>query len=1023
MSDREFSSTRTSVRKFFGKDQVQNPSDEESTGNATHIVESAVGLSSISEVVTRLASVAREQMRTVRSSLLDAPARVEPDEREDEQRTGEDDGKIFDLNTISGVTAAVDSTGDRSQRVVAAAQDLVMKSGQSVFGGSTRDDTSDGLNSITPSIDDVTVSMDTKKGSIDCFFTRVRFDLPTDAVTRGDVVAIRVFRSVSPRSSLGDQGRLSLHAVDRLRTNRNRSRQKNQDLIGPLEHRLRESGVDNALGALIPLDQFLNTRTAADVRSTGVDIVRTIGSNGVAADVKEADLEQFLLPASLMHLDRSVVRDLKSLRNIQVQNPSLAATVQRTSVSVGGRPFRSDGGNMVVDVNNKQGFVEIGFISPDKLASHTVGDVTEYFFEDQSVSYGRTYRYFLVSVDRNMNESVRSRIVEVAVDGLRVPERPRRVSVQVINSFVSMTIQVDDQLVEKFEIYRKTDDPGLAEVTEIAVRTVLPETGFASDLVTNERLPNALLHIGEVLNAFGKGGGTFRDLRVLPGRNYTYRIYSVDIFGNKSESPYEVDVFVPDPSSKIVDLRRPTIVAEVDSKTNKCRITFAADDSRVVGLFLARRDLTIRQKAFTPPGEVNHLKMGNGSAAGGGRTFEDVHLNDQNRDVAWNGYFENNGEQRVFVDDVVSLDHVYQYRIFGVDRFGNRTSAAISRPVFITRRPFINSPLDLKISVVTGSDQAVSGVQLSWADGNIDISSEDRVGNREDLENSFVRTLFQVERRRAGEERWLEFPMVETRTMFDPIESSGQNPDFRPAFVKLNESYVYRVQAYQTGNFISNFSFPIAVFVGAPTLPPVNFQVKPADTKVRPFYVMLNWDTDPNSGIIDKWEIERAEVNNIAAARINSRNPTEMAELIFTPFRTIYKESSRFRSAAQDAALTDRTNPTIVGEHHFMDNAVTFGNSYFYRIRSVGTNGDRSAFSYRGVKVTDQSFESKIGGFLSVGDRVRLSTTLAPARAQSAPLPIRTNTTFGLVSSFAKVSVSAKPVVSSTLAARTRKFR
>ncbi len=1037
---RTFMSTRSASRKFAGKEtRPQGGSDDSSNGS--HVVDQAASLTSISRISSRMAGVARDQIQGVRDSLSNAAVEPRGDNPPSETKVGDDELLTFNLNSVKSISALVDDGDSQTPRHLLAVREMIGNGDRMIFvpsepGRST-------TNEVVPTVVSISVGMDKKKGVIDCFFSRATFSLPRGS----NIAAVRIFRAEAPRSALGSSsGRLSVRGMEMLRADRNQSRQKNNDVMSALENRLRESGVDNAIGTLIPIDPFLNIRVGASSKKTSLNIVRTVSVGSVDTASRAADLAPFLVPAALVHLDRSVVNDLKTLRNIQVQNPSLSVGVLNASVKVGAKAgqmhrlnpehaeqlaserFSSD---LVVGSNNGQKFREIAFTSPDKLASITMGDAVEYTYDDPTVTYGKVYRYYLVSVDNEMNESVRSRIVEVVVDGVRVPERPKNVSARVFNQTIALTIQVDDQLVEKFEVYRKSDDPSAFLGNTSKFKSVLAETGFVVEDVSREKLQNSMVQVGEAMNSILNGGTIFIDRRVIPGRTYTYRVYSVDLFGNKSESPYEIDVYVPDLEHRIVGLNKPSIMAEVDSKTNKCRVTFGVDDDRVHTLILKRRDMTLGQRAFTNPDGVNILKLGTATPSQGGKRFEDVRMNDKSRDVAWSGFFTDAGEQHVFIDNTVMFDHTYQYMVVGMDRFGNQTSMVLSRPVFVMRRPFINAPLDLDLQIVTESAR-VSGVRLTWTDGNIDITAEDRVGNREELANSSVRTLYQIERRKKGEDRWLEFPLTEERELIDSLETtSGSTPNFRPPYLKLNDRYIYRVQTFQTGNFISNFSAPVEIFVGAIVLPPENFQLRAPDTKVRPFYVMLNWDTADGSGVVDKWEIERAAVNNIAAGRLNVRNPDEMSKLTFLPFREVFRESSRFRSIAQDKFLVGRTNKTVTGEHHFMDTSVRFGNSYFYRIRAIDPGSVSSPWSYKGVKVTDGSHEEYQNFALSREDRSKLASTLAPADFGESGVDRRSS--FGLVSSFASPTTMAKGV-GSTLDAnsvgtrgvmfnRTRKFR
>jgi hypothetical protein len=207
-----------------------------------------------------------------------------------------------------------------------------------------------------------------------------------------------------------------------------------------------------------------------------------------------------------------------------------------------------------------------------------------------------------------------------------------------------------------------------------------------------------------------------------------------------------------------------------------------------------------------------------------------------------------------------------------------------------------------------------------------------------------------------------------------------QNPHQPPGII-ANETYVYRVQAYQSGNFVSNYSLPVIVNAVFPVRDPINFRIRPSDTKARPFYVVLNWDTDARSGVTDRWEIERAGVNNYAAAKLNNLNPEDFVSLEYVSFKTVYAESSRFRERTDDQSL-DRSSGAsslLSGQHHIVDHDIEFGNSYFYRIRSVSVvGGQRSGWTYRGVKVTDDTFEKKQNVMLTPAERTLLASNLVP---------------------------------------------
>lgn len=1021
------------ARKFSSVSQTNNGSNSNTRPNAEHIVDQAVGLKTTAVAADHAASLARDSLKNLRDSFIKNINVVNKDAVGVKSNFSDEDVAISRRQISDKLSNKLTQSDERYKYAI---RDLVQQPSERFLLTRNNTKLSGLFNTAVPEIDHITVDMNKKKGTTDCFYSSIVFSLSRDKVLSGDIKAIRIFRATITNPKFAREiVNLSAHGVELIRTDKNRVRSKNNDTIGNLERKLRESNVPNSISAMMPADTFSGPRNIIAIGNSGINAAVSQTSRNMSNESTSEDVRSYIDSSVFSGLDRSVANDLKSLRNIQLQNNHVSKLIKEDTLHVGrgiihklsnnrikAEQFRQNEINefasnldVVSGLDNKQVFKEIAFISPDKLNNRIIGDYIEYLFEDESISYGLAYRYFITTVDKNLHESVRSRIVDVYVDGLRVPECPKRLTPNIINNKLSLSILVDDRLVEKFEIYRKDDN--LPRKNKSEVRHIgSSRTGHTVQKEMHVRNSNGFLLIGEALNS--NRGSTFHDKNVQIGHSYKYRVYSVDIFNNKSERPLEIEVYIPDPSHKIANLKKPNILVEVDAKTNKARVTISSDDPKIEGLFLARRDLTLRQQAFVPPGQISKINLSNANDAQGSRKFEGVRIFDQSKHVAWTGFFKNTNKRHVFIDHSVSLDHIYQYQIYGVDRYGNRTSYEISKAVQIIRRPLINAPLNLNASLVISSDGTIGGVKLHWNDGNEDISSEDRLGNREVLANNSVRTLFQIERRRVGDEKWEEFPMIEEKEFFDPTKFGVNGvvaPNYRPPYVMENERYVYRIQTLQAGTFISNFSAPIEVFVGTTVQPPANFRIRYPDTKIRPFYVMLNWDTNSNSGVIDHWEIERVAVNNFAAAKINIKNLNDFLSLDFKPFRKIFKESSRFASKIADTKVLSRQRIqglSLSGEHHFMDTAIEFGNSYFYRIRAVNINGEKSNWISRGIKIADQIIEKKINTVIRQSERQasiisHLPITF-PANFFAGPKQ-SVQSSFGIVSAFASPSKLSIP--------------
>lgn len=1032
----------TAARKYTAKDNVQNNdvSNHDVRSNAEHIVDHAAGLKTTSMVVAQASAVGLSQLQAIRAQLQGlgsaaGSARPNPTFDDHDLRV-QQNGYINDILGKLGkhpVTSIQHRLEDHTQ-------DLIQHSVNNFLPVSLKGDGSS-VNSSGADIDHITVDMHLVKGVMDIFYSTVQFTVPKNAVADGSMRAIRIFRATvaNPDFFLRTPARLSVTAVERLCAQPLRSKRKNQDYLGQYERQLSDMDIDNALSALNPTDPLRKLRLqASDERVTATDHLSAVDKQP-GDGVMEAHLSSFIDPTSFQSLDRSVAIDLQSLKNLQHQNPHLAIRKPPTGVNVGSAAIISNAGRMgkealrqnrtnfgqssqfIIDRANKLEFKEIAFIAPDKLNGRLIGDRVEYTFEDYTIHYAKSYRYYIVTVDENMAESTRSRIVQINVDGLRVPQSPTRATGYTLGNAVCLNIQVDDLLVEKFEIYRKQLSGQVSKEGTKKISVLNGSKGYHIGEETRPQMPNGFMQIGEALNK-ANTGGVFYDRDAKPGHKYVYRAFSVDIFGNKSEAPKEFQVFWPE-AQKHVDLSTPHILAEVNSFTGHTKLTFQCEDTRVTRLFLTRRDVSLGQSAFIPPGQVERIKLGLTDHARGQSRFDDVRYGfDPDKQLLWNGIFENHQEHIVFADNAVAAEHTYQYQIVGMDRFGNKTQAVTTPRLFIAIAANVYEPKNLQAIVVPAGSQ-ISGIQVSWQDSNIDIAAEDMVGNQEDLRESSVRTLFQVSRRRIGEDMWFDFPLTSDKTLFDAAQPAVGSiiyqtpaqvsvpPGFaeqsylrqigsqqsasipsqlsplpqQPPHVIQNETYAYRVQAFQSGNFISNYSTALVVNAAVQVTTPLNFRVKPQDTKARPFYVALNWDTSIDSGVVDRWEIEKAVVNNFAASKLNNLNPSDFDALTYVPFKSVYSESSRFRERSDDdsfqAGLLGGTGAAtlLTGQHHYIDQEVDFGNTYFYRIRAVSVaGGQTSDWSYRAMKVTDESFEKKQNAIITADEKVSLSTVPAP---------------------------------------------
>lgn len=1048
---KQTTATGTSARKFIANDASRDAYEKTTPSgksNDNHVLDNADALNNLGILAQRAAEVANHAVVNARAAIEQISAGELGDSRAVLPFSSDKDVENFENRFSNDM---VDSIKDLNEKERQRFLDVAIRTTREKVLRFIPQKDQSAISKAplpAPELDHITIDLDKMRGSTDCFYSRIVFTLPLDKVItvggkRSALRGIRVFRAEFPLRSSRKPGMLTVHGIERIKSNKIK-RVKNFDVVGHFGSKLRENGVSNAIDALSPIDSNLNIRIASeDLVDNDLSQVRSSAITGIRGDSRSAAAVDSLLGSGTgLDVDKSVYDNPSYIRNAQVRQ-RFTPDIDNDSIEVGRQVFtdsRGIGGEqarqiqkgfdrsttIVVDQNNSAGFKEIAFVVPgvpgDDFRSFIkiVGDSVQYTIDDESINFGRTYRYYLVAVDSNMKESNRSRVVEISVDGLRVPERPRNVIAHIDKNFVTLSIAVDDQLVEKFEVFRRDLDIQLSKDFSYAATIISDRNGFISNVAQRPKQANGYVNIGEALNAAHRGGSVFRDITVKRGRKYSYRIYSVDVFGNKSESPVELEVFVVDDVKKN-DLNSPTILAEVDSATNNIKVTFFSNDDRITGYFLTRRDLSIKQNAFTAPGEVNVLKFGNSRNSFGSKNFEDVIL--RGKEHVWNGFFARlDKTSQVFVDQTVQFDRTYQYQIIGIDKFGNYTIPGFSRRVMVTRRPLIAAAVGLSAELVVSSG-SVMGVKLSWEDGNLDVSPEDKIGDQDELSRTSVRTLYQIERQKLGEGIWKEFPMTQDTEFFDVVNDfapSAEGQSFRPEFPEKGARYSYRIQAFQTGSFISNFTEPVDILVDSPPATPLNFQLMNPDTKVRPFYVMINWDTDPSSGVVDHWDIERAVVNNFAADRLNLKNPGENKDLDFKTFRTVFRESSRFSSQTVDDGRRDDEDSAgiIVGEHHFMDAGVEFGQSYFYRIRSVSVDGTISAWASKGIKISDPVFEQKQDAVLNREEKIALSEKKKKSRIKGGLLKSdieKRDTSFSMLSGFAKeeladkINISKKP--------------
>jgi hypothetical protein len=983
--------THSSAKKFVSVNAVENNSPTDSVDNSEHLVNLAAGMRTLSFTADALAAQARNQIAGAMSGVFNVDGVQNTSRRQPTVQFSEEDVNTVQSRMIDVAGQAYANVQDPTIR-----DQIIRQLGNHVYNARhafipvrSEDMTIKTTNLIIPQIESAEVEIAKNKGATDNFYVGLTFNIR--ASDSGSVKLIRIFRSeVNDPIFTRPIPVISSNGMQRVQSFRG---VKSQDQAAITAKRFDEMGVRNAVSTLNYVNPFTGQRVSA-VGDSSLLIPPPL-SNRRPSQNFNADY----LPDALSHLDKSVVQNINVLYNLQ-NNPILGInrSFNTEPLTVGKNRASGSWNPLLIDQSNKLEFKEIAQFTPGGLTTRLIGQNVEYYFEDATVSFGGGYKYFICTVDDKAIQSARSTVVDVVVEGLRVPPRPANNSALIGDRSITLTTSVNDQLVEKFEVYRKDESQYAA--SQALVQTIADQQGFSVSAAEHTANSNKFLLIGECFNSM-KSGGTFIDNSVTPGLPYTYRVYSVDVFGNKSESPLELNAYIPDKDQQYIAFKTPALLAEVDANTHKMKLTFSCDDSLIQRLYLERRDLTTGEKTFSVPQSQSRIIMGYGRSPIKNRaSMSGERLFNESADDVWTGVFDNVGQQ-AFIDKTVQYDHIYQYRIFGDDRYGNKTSYSISPPLMIVRHPLINVPVKLAASAAVDSNGFLQGTFISWNSGTLDISAGDQLGSQNSLIDTAVRTLYQVQRRQGNEDHWLNFPLVSGTHFIDAINAGSRAPAFRPPFVDVNQTYQYRVQAVQTGSFISNFTDPVSVFVGYDIAIPENFVLRTPSTTVKPFYVMLNWDVKNNSGVVDRWEIERSTLNNIAAAQFNTQNPDVFSTLSYESFRTVYRESSRFSGQSVDNVNGSVNAVILVGSNYYMDTAVDFGNTYFYRIRAVSPENRVSDWSYRGIKITSTVFEQKYAPLISSDDKQALMTS-------KLPLVLQQTEKLG-VSSYSMLSSYARP--------------
>jgi len=604
--------------------------------------------------------------------------------------------------------------------------------------------------------------------------------------------------------------------------------------------------------------QFSDVELATTVSRIPVNDGKSIGVTSFSSkDDKSSDVRPFLQqtenqstlsvkllkgvvnPATASYMDASLVYDINTIERLSKRQNEVS---------------KNDKLDEKED-NKPKEFKSIG--------RHVTTQTKKIRIVDKSVIRGYSYSYYAYYKNKT-KDSLRSQIVSINVDKTNQVIQTPTVYSTVLNTSILLNVGIPTN-IEKIEVYRENS--------------------------------NAWSIIGSV--DASSAGCVFTDKNVRPGINYSYRVYAVDPFGNKSQVPATCTARIP--VGLYHPVLPPTLSVGVDRTTGRSFIDIFVEDKNTKIIRISRKDISLYEKQFSIIGGQGQVSLGVHDK----KRSQDGSL----RDISstQNGILEINGPGHYKFYDVYSrVDHTYQYSCVAIDKSGRTSIDVATENVFVSKKPLITPPSTLSASI----DK--SDITLSWVEQNLAVSPDEMLGNRETLSFHSVRNLYQVQRMNVKNGKWISFPLVDTISI---IDSSNEIIDGRPEAPVVGNSYMYRVATFQTGGYYSSYTDPILVEIKNEVKQIVDLKASLVD-----FNVKLSFNSD---GFDGEWRIEKAT--------IGAKNSIVED---FVTLGSIYRECSRMRSQ-----LADKICSLNKKERIFIDSDVQSGKNYLYRVTPITKDG------------------------------------------------------------------------------------
>jgi hypothetical protein len=386
------------------------------------------------------------------------------------------------------------------------------------------------------------------------------------------------------------------------------------------------------------------------------------------------------------------------------------------------------------------------------------------------------------------------------------------------------------------------------------------------------------------------GDQLYVDKNISLGHFYEYRFISYDLFGHFSQNIIKIDVFVWNKNyakSKTNTLFDPIPFAQFAKESSREKYTklkISNIDPRCLWYRIERKDISEKRTKFE---EVEQWQSGS--------------------------LIKNNGKQEIeFLDPIVRDDMFYQYSVYGIDKFSNRTDERQSNIVYcgLLSSEMPATPINIDGEIL---NEYPTGVKIVWSDDNLNQKLSDVVSGSSELFPKSNLYYFKVFRRKYDELNYQSFPEQSESFFIDMCSNDGvvldsEYPYYQPTPPMRDTKYYYYVSTYDAEtNQISNKSAELLIDLTVPPNPVTDVEAYFNDV-FEPMKCVITWKIDENEKTLDTFIIDRIDENKIW---------TRVGKSYFNT--------------------------------QFIDTTIQRNNKYIYRIQAADFNGNTGKYSFIAV--------------------------------------------------------------------------